>query len=138
MQKIIVREVRFNPHEVWVKNWRTQKTGISKFYEILSFSDVWFSLRRKKILVKSKLREVRFNPRLAMSHRCDYSLTDSCIVHCTHLWQILWITHYTWTEGFNSDWLSGPKFPCLDRLTSVAKWHLNLLPIRSKWSTPQN
>ena len=39
MQKIIVHEVRFNPHEVSLKNW---KTGISKFHEILIF--LMFSL----------------------------------------------------------------------------------------------
>ena len=63
MQKIILREVGFNPCEARLnieKPRKTQKTGIFKFYEF--FWVLWCSVQcevKKIILVNSSLREVR-------------------------------------------------------------------------------
>ena len=54
---------------------------------VLYFSDVWFNLRWKKmILVKSSLRKVRFNPREVtlhevMSHHSDFFSKFDCDLH---------------------------------------------------------
>ena len=66
-----------------LRELETQKTEILKFYEFLSFSMFSWIWDIKDRLVKSSLREVRFNPRkerlsceARSSHQSDYSLLD--------------------------------------------------------------